>query len=358
MRVIGVDPGTSSFDVFGIDITDTGDYQVCIDTNLTSKRVAESPQLLLDIITSQEPFDFLAAPSGFGLPIKNVADLTENDIFQLVLRKPSHKPAMGLQAVIELIRNTSWNAFVLPGIKHLPTIPEYRKINKIDLGTSDKLAAAVVGIKDIVETQKLMPHDVNFIMIEMGSAFSAVIGVEKGQIIDGIGGSNLLGFQACGAIDGELAYLMGDITKKTIYSGGVSSIVGFNGMSPEEMILLSQKDPRSVVALDAYIDSLVKGAYSVYSSFKDKSAIQNILLSGRLAQQPHFQSEIRRRLNEIANVRPMKSYSLIAKHAAQGAAFIAEGLHGGPSAPIIDQLKIKEARGSVLDHIYLPLKKD
>jgi predicted butyrate kinase (DUF1464 family) len=54
----------------------------------------------------------------------------------------------------------------------------------------------------------------------------------------------------------------------------------------------------------------------------------------------------------------MKSYGQIAKHGAQGAAFIANGLLGGKFQPIIDNLKIKEASGSILDDIYIPFNKD
>ena len=53
----------------------------------------------------------------------------------------------------------------------------------------------------------------------------------------------------------------------------------------------------------------------------------------------------------------MKSYSQIAKRAAQGAAFIANGLLGGRFEPIIENLKIKEASGSLLDEIFIPFDK-
>ena len=54
----------------------------------------------------------------------------------------------------------------------------------------------------------------------------------------------------------------------------------------------------------------------------------------------------------------MKSYSNIAKRAAQGAAFIADGLLGGKFKPVINNLRIKDAKGSVLDDIFIPFNKD
>jgi len=50
----------------------------------------------------------------------------------------------------------------------------------------------------------------------------------------------------------------------------------------------------------------------------------------------------------------MRSYGHLSKHAAQGAAFIANGLLGGEFEPIINNIKIKEAKGSILDDIYIP----
>ena len=42
------------------------------------------------------------------------------------------------------------------------------------------------------------------------------------------------------------------------------------------------------------------------------------------------------------------------KHAAQGAALIAEGLCSGVFAPLIDNLKLREASGTVLDWLTHP----
>ena len=43
----------------------------------------------------------------------------------------------------------------------------------------------------------------------------------------------------------------------------------------------------------------------------------------------------------------------VAKQAAQGAALLADGLAGGKSAALVDAMGIREARGTVLDHLYV-----
>ena len=62
---------------------------------------------------------------------------------------------MGLQNVIVAMKEKDWNAYTIPGVKHLPTVPDYRKINKIDLGTADKVCSTVVGIRNLMESYSI-----------------------------------------------------------------------------------------------------------------------------------------------------------------------------------------------------------
>jgi predicted butyrate kinase (DUF1464 family) len=59
------------------------------------------------------------------------------------------------------------------------------------------------------------------------------------------------------------------------------------------------------------------------------------------------------RLAAIAPVRRATGFARIAKAAAQGAALIADGLAGGINAPLVDVLALRQASGSVLDHLYV-----
>ena len=52
-------------------------------------------------------------------------------------------------------------------------------------------------------------------------------------------------------------------------------------------------------------------------------------------------------------VHVLTGFAAVAKPAAQGAALIADGLAGGASAPLVDALRIREASGTVLDHLYV-----
>ena len=353
-RVIGIDPGSLSWDFFGLNKD-----EVILDTSISSKELINEPQKAITIIKSVEDIDLMVAPSGFGLPLKKVADLTEQDIHYTLLKfkEEDKQKLIGLGEVLRLIKAEKIHGVIVPGVKHLPTIPRYRKINKIDMGTADKLCTAVCGIRDQMDNFHISPQKTNFIMVEIGYGFTAVLAIEKGQIIDGIGGSNIMGFKACGSLDGELAYLIKTVKKKNIYKGGVSYIAGYEDLSLREIMLLAERDDQTKVALDAYISSVKKAVYAISSSFTDKSNIQEILLAGRGANLVYLREKIVSNLNEVAPARIMKSYSHLSKRAAQGAAFIANGLLDGDYKPIIDNLRLKEATGSILDDIYIPFDK-
>ncbi|MHA1883774.1 MAG: DUF1464 family protein [Promethearchaeota archaeon] len=355
LSVLGVDPGSKSWDFFALN----GD-EIILDTSIPSKELIQEPQKAIDIIRTLEKLDLMVAPSGFGLPLKEVEDLTENDIFFTLLKfeQEDQKKLLGLGEILRLIKREPIKAVIVPGVKHLPTVPDYRKINKIDMGTADKLCTSVVGIRDQTETYQIEPEESNFIMVEIGYGFTAVLAIENGQIIDGIGGSNIMGFRACGSLDGELAYLIKEIHKKNIYKGGVASIAGFSDLSLKEITLLAEKDEQVKTALKAYISSVMKAVFGISSSFSKRDKIKEILLAGRGADLRYINNWIEKELNDVAPVRIMKTYSQIAKRAAQGATFIANGLLEGKFKHIINTMKLKEASGSILDNIFIPYDKN
>lgn len=354
-RVIGIDPGSLSWDFFALD-----DEETLLDTSILTKDLMETPSKAIDIISTVDDIDLMVAPSGFGLPLKNVADLTEKDIFYTLLKFESEEKnqVLGLGKVLRLIKSKGIPGVIVPGIKHLPTIPRYRKINKIDMGTADKLCTSVVGIRDQMETYSIGPEETNFIMVEIGYGFTAVLAIEQGQIIDGIGGSNIMGFRACGSLDGELAYIIKNIKKKNIYKGGVAFIAGHPNLSLKEISILAERDEEVETALKAYISDVKKAVFGISSSFTNKGRINEILFAGRGAELPYLRDRFIEELSPIAPPKLMKTYSQIAKRAAQGAAFIANGLEGGNYESIITNMRLREASGTILDDIFIPFDID
>ena len=63
--------------------------QIILDTSISTKKLLENPNKVIDIIKSlneKKKIDLMVAPSGFGLPLKNINDLTEREIFLTILK--------------------------------------------------------------------------------------------------------------------------------------------------------------------------------------------------------------------------------------------------------------------------------
>ena len=348
VRVIGVDPGTDSWGILGLD-----NETIILDTSIPTKRLIEKPTLTLDILRSLEDIDLIVAPSGHGLPLTPIQALTERDLFLMTLKKGTSSRITGLGEIARLLKENGFNGYFIPGVKLLSTVPTHRKINRIDMGTADKVCSAALGIHDQSTRLDIDYSEVSFILVEMGSGFNAVLGIENGQIIDGIGGTlGSAGFLTCGRIDGEIAYLFEKIYKRTIYSGGAAYIAGSNELSPEEFVIQTNYDEKFQLAKDFLIEGLLKDIYAMTVSLKHP---KEILLSGRLAKINAFYDALKDQLETIAPMRRMGGLPTvqIAKEAAQGAAIIANGLADGQFKSLIDQMQLKEAKGTILDHIYL-----
>jgi predicted butyrate kinase (DUF1464 family) len=74
-RVIGIDPGTVSVDLCGLD-----DGRVFLDRSLPTSEALASPSLISDLLESLAPIDLVVGPSGYGLPLTPARDLTETDL--------------------------------------------------------------------------------------------------------------------------------------------------------------------------------------------------------------------------------------------------------------------------------------
>jgi predicted butyrate kinase (DUF1464 family) len=331
-RVVGFDPGTVSIDVCGL-----ADGRLYLDRSWPTADALARPQAFVDLLSSSGPPDLVAGPSGYGLPLLHANRTTETDL-GLAFLAPAEEPGGigGLRRLARLLNASGLPVIYLPGVIHLPTVPEHRKLNRVDLGTADKLCAAALGIHQECERRACAPTDVSFILIELGGAFTAALAVEQGEIVDGIGGtSGPIGWRAPGALDGEVAFLAGQISKASLFQGGVTS-------------LLEQHPDRKSVAIDAYVEGAVKAVKQLCCSAPSAT---EILVSGRNAAEPEILRRLAGALAEVGTVRPLRGFAARAKQGAQGAALLADGLSEGAHADLVERLRLREARGTVLDHL-------
>ena len=350
-RVIGIDPGTVSLDLCGLQ-----DGAVFLDRSLPTADALANPAIIVGLLEEAHrtaPLDLVAGPSGYGLPLTRLSDLTDADLRLAYLAVEGESGGIGgLRALMRALRQFAFPIVLTPGVIHLQSVPPHRKVNRVDMGTADKVCAVALAVHEQAERHGCLARDVSLILLELGGAFTAAIAVEHGRIVDGLGGtSGPLGLRAAGALDGEVAYLAGSVSKHLLFGGGASTIAGVEDASPES--IASPSTSRGRLAWEAYLESAVKAVAALVAIAPHCS---DVILSGRLAGVRGVGDELARRLSAVRadlRVRGIAGFAEIAKAAAQGAALIADGLAGGRSSALVDTLGIREARGSVLDQLHV-----
>jgi predicted butyrate kinase (DUF1464 family) len=366
VTAIGIDPGTKSMDIFGFD--DETD-EVIMDLAIPRVEVTKNPAIVLDAIREiGREIDVIVGPSGYGLPMVKASEAADAEInaatFITKADVARRLNIVGLRELMFLMKKSNRNIWFPPGVIHLSTVPEYRKINKIDMGTADKVFIAVSGIKDQAEKYDIAYAETSFIVLEIGFGYTAAMGIENGKIVDGVGGTmGGVGYMGMGAMDGELAYALAntaaDFSKMILFDGGAAAIsqIDPQKFSIDEFISLARDSEHVKLAYSAMLESIIKDTYLMLSSVKKP---KEILLSGRFTRIEPFVQDVtailRDHLSEFgieAGIRALTRTGGEVKEAAEGAAIIANGIAGGKYEKLIENTELRKSSGGVFSHIYM-----
>jgi predicted butyrate kinase (DUF1464 family) len=332
-RVAGTDPGTSSLDVVVLH-----DGRVVDQHRFSPEVVSADPAGPVRWLEDCGPLDLVAGPSGYGLPLVRGRDCSAEQRRLLSLVRTDDADSRGVAGfsrLVEAFCGSSLEVVFLPGVVHLPTVPAHRKINRIDLGTADKVCVVALALGQRAGALGRRPQECSFCLVEMGSAFTACVVVSAGRIVDGLGGSSgPMGLAGCGAWDGEVAYLLSPLSKHDLFRGGLRDV------------------PDRSRAEVAFREGLVKAV----AGLRAVTPCDEIVLSGRLLEtEPALVAAIEDDLGRLAPVMRLGPVEgAWVKHAAVGAAVVADGLRGGSWALVVDALRLTEAGGTVLDGIIHP----
>ena len=343
-RVAGIDPGTVSFDLCVLQ-----DGETVVEQVFETGSVSQDSGPLLDALARHGPYDLVYGPSGYGLPLVAAADVGERELAEMVLVRPDESRADagvgGMRSLLRALASSGLPVVFGPGVIHLPSVPRHRKYNRIDMGTADKVCAAACAIVDQSVRQAVNVDETAMILLELGGAFTAALAVDGGQIVDGIGGSSgPLGVRAAGALDGEVAYLLGPaIRKNTLYSGGALDPDGTLDITDMDALWAS---PAYAEGWSALVEATAKAVRALVVSVP---APHEIVVSGRLARLPELIANLASSFEAIAPVIALVPGR--ASAAARGGALLADALAGGRNAPLADALKVREAGGTVLDYL-------
>jgi predicted butyrate kinase (DUF1464 family) len=346
-RVIGIDLGTVSIDLCGLD-----EGRVFVDRSRPTAEALADPERFVAELEAAGPLDLVAGPSGYGLPLTRLQDATEEDLRLAFLAAPGETGGIGgLRNLVRALARSNLPVVLTPGVVHLPTVPAHRKVNRVDMGTAEKVCAVALAVPEQARRLGGPLSSVSFVLLELGGAFTAAVAVAAGRIVDGVGGSaGPLGLRAAGALDGEVAYLAGEVPKALLFRGGAATVAGWEEATASPERLAQPVTPAERTARDALIEGAVKTAVALAIAVPSP---REFVLSGRLAHVEPLGNAIRERLEAFAPTRLLEGFAHTAKEGAQGAALIADGLAGGSSRELVERLAIREARGSVLDHLYV-----
>lgn len=364
VKVIGTDSGTWSYDIYGFN-DETN--EVLIDKSIPRSEITANPRIVVDYIKEIDrvhDIDVIVASSGYGMPLKLAKNVSDEEIAlaTFITEKDVRKRLriIGLRKLLKILKEDSdlnYRTYFTPGVIHLPTVPRYRKINRIDMGTSDKVYTAALAIARYSEANEINYDKVNLIVVEIGFAYTSALAVKNGQIVDAMAGTaGFPGFLGMGFMDGEIVYALANVTelsKDILFKGGAAYVSGLDPFkfSYEEFVK-HESDGYKLM-----IEAVVKDVLVLLCS----TTPSVIYLSGRFSRIPAFVENIEKKFAEIFNalgiekikIVKLNSHAKIAKEAAEGASLIASGLANGKYRKLVDVLKLKESSGTIFDYITI-----
>lgn len=364
MKAIGMDPGSRSIDICGLC-----DGKICYEKVIDTWEAARDPSKVLEALKGAGSADIIAAPSGYGVEPIKLADIPleyfEDFYYTFILATTKEdidaaisKGVIGaniyhaMAQISKEMRRAGMPAIFIPGVINLPTIPASRKINKVDMGTADKLAVVALGVHEEAEEYGIPYSEVDYIHVEMGFGYNAVIGVKGGKVVSGIGGTLMPGpaFLTSGALDLEVAQAVSRMDKSDVFTSGCINFVGEADL--DKWINEINSGGLAGMCFEAMIESV---AQAIYSTLYYVRKPREFLLSGRLARYPAVVNALEERVGDIAPIRRVRGLGAReVKETAQGYAVVASGLAGGPFRDLVEHMGISSAAGTSLDYILLP----
>jgi predicted butyrate kinase (DUF1464 family) len=330
LRVVGSDPGTSSLDLLLLV-----DGAVADQVRLVPAQLRDEPEVPARRLERWSPIDLIAAPSGYGLPLVRGDAFTEDHLEQISLVRPDERGSdsgvAGFRAWVRAFVRSGVPLVFLPGGLHLPTIPAHRKAGSVDVGTPDKVAVAALALWfDATEWGDFDRS--TFAVVEIGTAFSAILVVSRGRLVDASAGTRgPIGMRSGGSWDGELAYWRSPLSKEDLFRGGLADL--------------------GAIGPDAFRESLIKHT----AALQAVTPFERIYVSGRGLEHSEIASLTTEALAPFGRVIPLPSLpGAWVKHAAQGAALLADALADGRHRSLADSLQLASASGSVWGVLSAP----
>ncbi|HUK86008.1 MAG TPA: DUF1464 family protein [Candidatus Acidoferrum sp.] len=368
VKAIGIDSGTKTMDIFGFD---DKDGSIIIDVAIPRDQITEGSKGVLEKLREAQnrvgKIDAIVGPSGYGMQLKRAKEATDEEIAEATFVTEADVKRrlriIGLRELMIWLRKADdLNTYCTQGVIHLKTVPRYRKVNKIDMGTSDKVLSVVLAVKDQAERLQIPYDQTSFILLEVGFGYTSAMAVQNGQIVDAMAGTaGFPSFLGMGFLDSEVAYAVANVTKdfskQLLFAGGVASFAEIDPSEPlEEFAKNAKTNSQAKEGYTLMLESITKDVSSLLPSVKPKE----IILSGRFTRIPEFLAAMKEELSCFfertglkVHISVLEGKAAVTKQAAEGAAVFANGLAGGKYKQLVNAMRLRESEGTVFSNICL-----
>lgn len=285
--------------------------------------VATSGELwhLLRDLQDSHPAVPIVLPSGMGVPVTRAGDLLDQDIAEMADPLPPGR-ADGLAALLTEARRQLPRALCIPAVKLLPTVPLHRKLARTDLGSAEALCIGAWTLY-CLQRSGAAPEATGALLLCRWPATRALLVVQRGQIVDGLGESSL----------GLLPPLR-------------SSREDADRPKP-----LRVRDPLTLREAERRLPG--GGRQAAGEAIRKEvlglaalHGIRHFVQLGNADPEPETVADLEGRLERLPLPDAGKGFE-----AALGGAILAAGLTGGPTADLVDRLGLREVRERAPDWI-------
>jgi predicted butyrate kinase (DUF1464 family) len=259
-------------------------------------------------------------PSGFGVPVTRAGEILDQDILEMTLGGEGGGVDL-LGSFLAEARRRIPRAFCIPAVRLLPTLPPHRKRNRFDLGTADVLCIAAWILHSLDRTG----HDrasLAFLLVDIGAAGRALLAIRAGRIVDGIG---------------RTTPGLGEPTPND-----AQALLAARGFEVRRARVPRPPGPGAEPSANpaAFWEGIAKESHALLAYH----GLPEVFITGERCR------EAREALGTCV---PCASFPPPGEgyESALGAAVLAAGLTGGPTAWIVDGLGLREARDRALDWI-------
>jgi predicted butyrate kinase (DUF1464 family) len=172
------------------------------------------------------PEPFIALAAGHGLPLRRLVNLDRRGLEALLVPFRQEQARDSLSAFITSLRSINLNSYILPGIRHLPGLPAYRRLlGRLPLEAA--LLCRVIVLLLRLRERDAGWHEMRFLYLEAQPTGWAIVVIEDGRITNGVHGrlSGQIRPSSAGAESGQ-AIVGREIYERAYWEGLQQDLAG------------------------------------------------------------------------------------------------------------------------------------